>query len=95
MGQRGRLRQRGVQRRRWCADGRAQRTVQRVAGCGSFIVTLHHQLHAARVGTDQVHALRVDDGRCHGHADRQRKPHQHKAGELDGVAQALHVSNYV
>jgi hypothetical protein len=60
-----------------------------------IIVTRHHQLHAAGAGTDQVHAMWVDDWRCNSHTDRQRKPHQHKAGKLDGVAQALHAFDYV
>jgi hypothetical protein len=60
-----------------------------------IIVTRHHQLHAAGAGTDEVHAVWVDDRGCHGHAHRQNKPHQHKAGELDGVAQALHAFDYV
>ena len=45
---------------------RAQGAVQRVAGCGSFIVTLHHQLHAARAGTDHGHVAHGRVGRHHG-----------------------------
>ena len=95
MSQRRSLRQRGVERRRRGADGCTQRTVQRMARGSHIIVTRHHQLHAAGAGTDEVHAVWVDDRRCHGHAHRQSKPHQHKAGELDGVAQALHAFDYV
>lgn len=100
MGQRRRLRQRSVERRGWCADGGAQGAIQRVTGCEvwggnvftiAVVLALHHQLHAARAGTDQVHDLWVDHGRCNGHTDRQRKPHQHEAGELDGVAKLLHA----
>ena len=95
MGQGRWLRQRGVERRRRRADGCTQRTVQCVAGCGCVVITLRHQLHAARAGTDEVHALRMNDGRRNGHAHRQGKPHQHEAGDVEGVTQALHVSNYV
>ena len=95
MGQGGRLRQRRVEHRRWRTDGRAQRAIQRVARTSRFVIALHHQLHAASAGTDQVHAMRVDDGRCNGHAHRQHKPHQQEAGELEGVTQALHAWNYV
>ena len=96
MGQGGRLRQRGVERGGWWADGGAQGAIQRVARGGNAItiavvLALHHQLHAARAGTDQVHDLWVDHRRGNGYADRQRKPHQHEAGELDGVAKLLHA----
>lgn len=94
MGEWGGLRQRGVERRWWRADGGAQGAVQRVAGGCYIVVTRRHQLHAAGAGTDQVHAMRVDDGGRNSHANRQHKPHQHKAGELDGVAQVLHVFDY-
>ena len=62
MGQGGGLRQRGVERRGRRADRRTQGAVQRVAGSGHIIVPLHHQLHAAGAGTDEVHAMRIDDG---------------------------------
>ena len=93
MGQRGRLRQRGVDRRRRRADGGTQRTVQGMGRARHLGIALHHQLHAARAGTDQVHAMGVHHRRSNGDADRQRKPHQHEAGELDGVAQGLHENN--
>ncbi len=91
MGQGGRLGQRGIERRRWRTDRSAQGAIQRVArGRYAFtiavILTLHDQLHAARAGTDQVHDLRVDHRRGNSYAYRQRKPHQHKASELDGIA---------
>jgi hypothetical protein len=32
-----------------------------------------------------------DHGRCNGNTNRQRKPHQHEAGDEVGVAQGLHA----
>ena len=94
MGQWGGLGQRGVELGRWRGHGRAQRAVHRFGRCGAVIVALHHQLHHASAGTHHVHALRVEHGRCNGHTHRQRKPHQHEAGELDSVAKLLHARNY-
>ena len=74
-------------------DGGAQGAVQRVAG-GGVIVALNHQFHAAAAGTHHVHRLGADHRRCHSHAHRQHKPHQHTAGEEDGVAQVLHDAGF-
>ena len=94
MGKGGRLRQRGVERSGWRTDRGAQGAIQLVARRGNaFVLPLHHQLHAARAGTDEVHDLGVDHGGCNGHADRQRKPHQHEAGELEGLSKLLHGGN--
>ena len=93
MGQGERLRQRGVERGRWRNDRHAQWAVHGFGGC-TGIITLHHQLHTASGGTDQIHPLSVDEGRCNGHADRQRKPHQHETGELDCTAKLLHGGDY-
>jgi len=94
MGQWRRLRQRGVECRWRRTDRRTQRTVQRVTGGRLAIGPLHDQFHGASAGTDQVHPVWVDDGRRNRHTHRQRKPHQHKAGELDGVAQEMHALDY-
>ena len=91
MGQGGGLGQRGVEGRRWRTDRGAQGAIQLVArGGNAFILPLHHQLHAARAGTDEIHALGVDHGGSNGHADSQREPHQHEAGEVEGVTKLLH-----
>jgi hypothetical protein len=94
MGQGRRLRQRGVKRGRWRSDRHAQWAVHGLGGCTGVIITLHHQLHAASAGTDQIHPLRFHEGSCNGHAYRQRKPHQHEAGKLDGVTKLLHAEDY-
>ena len=86
MGQRGSLRQRGVERGRRCANRRAQGAIQREAGGGRIVVSLQHQLHSASAGAHHVHARGVENGRGNGHTHRQRKPNQHEAGDLDGVA---------
>jgi len=94
MGQWRGLGQRGVELRRWRGEGRAQRTVHRFGRCSAVIVALHHQLHHASAGTHHVHHFGADHGRRNGHTHRQRKPHQHEAGELDGMAKLLHAQNY-
>ena len=81
------LAQAGMERVRGRHDGGTQRAIQGVAG---VVVILHHQFHAAGAGTHQVHGLGVHHGRGHSHTERQHKPHQHTAGEEDGVAQVLH-----
>ena len=94
MGQWGGLSQRGVELGRRRGHRRAQRAVHRFGRCGAVIVALHHQLHHASAGTHHVYALGVEHWRCNGHTHRQRKPHQHEAGELDSVAKLLHARNY-
>ena len=94
MGQRGGLGQRGIELGRRRGHGRAQRAVHRFGGCSAVIVALHHQLHYASAGTHHVYALGVEHWRCNGHTHRQRKPHQHEAGELGGMAKLLHGRNY-
>ena len=93
MRQRRGLGQARVERGRWCHDRGTQGAIQGVAG-GGVIVALHHQLHAAAAGTHQVHGLGAHHGRGHRYADRQHKPHQHTAGEEDGVAQVLHGEGF-
>ena len=89
MRQGGGLGQVRVERRRGCHHRGTQRAIQGVAGAG-VVVALHHQFHASGAGTHQVHGLGVHHRRGHSHTERQHKPHQHTAGEEDGVAQVLH-----
>ena len=79
-------------RRRWRRMAKdAQRAVQGVAAKVLRTVRrLNHHLHHARTRADELHDLRVDDGRGHRHPDGQHKPHQHPAGKEMGVAQNSH-----
>jgi hypothetical protein len=63
---------------------------------GSHSVHLH-QFHATHGAANQVHGFGLDQRRRHRRPHKQRKPHQHEAGEAVGVAQRLqaeHGANY-
>jgi hypothetical protein len=65
-----------------------QRSLQRVpCPCGGCAVLIagDKQLHARAARADPLDALRPDQGRGHGHPDRQRKPGQHEAGQEEAL----------
>ena len=72
--------------------GTAQRTVQReAADAFGPIAVGGDQLHAAAGGADQLQAtLHARQRRGHRGRQRQRKPHQHPADKVVGVAQGVH-----
>ena len=81
-------------RRRWC-DRSAQGAVH--AGrnhWGGAFVASHHHFHAAHGAANHLDIAGLGQGRCHGHANEQRKPHQHEAGDPVGAAQGLHGRDY-
>ena len=81
----------------WCADGKAQHTLQQVALHGRGIVCPRskvlqphiYQLDCTGSGADQLGTLWIDHRRSHCRSHSQCKPHQHTTGDEFGLSEGL------
>jgi len=91
MGERRNLNQLHRAWRRWQSHGGTQGTVHlTVAGCCAVVAVQSHDFQHAAAGTHHLGGFGCHQRRRHGHAQRQSKPHQHKAGEVAQMSESWH-----